>query len=508
MSDEARARTTPESDEPHVDRSVLIGLGGRWLTDWALRLAILLIACWLVAKIGGALWVGILPILLALIVSTVLWPPTGWMTRHGVPKALAALTSILGSLAVIAGVLALIAPSIVDQTVKLTDQTSEAITAVQDWLRGPPLNIRDEQLDGVLSKLTSTLQDSGDRIANGVFTGVSAIGSIVVTLVLVLVLTFFFIKDGPKFLPFVRRNVGRTAGRHLTEVFARSWNTLGGFIRTQALVSMVDAIFIGAGLVLLDVPLAWALAIITFLAGFIPIVGAVSAGALAVLIALVANGLTTAIIVLVLILLVQQLESNVLAPVLQSRAMNLHPVVVLLGVAAGSTLFGIIGAFLAVPVLAVVAVLLRYTNEQIDLRTGDVTASDLASATDEGRLTAWLGELSSSRFAPLRKSSSAIMAGVIDARPDLAAPGTAAPSVTEREVAEVLRNDDEVGAALQPATTEVADSAQPATQGTPPTGPVDPRAVQGARPSPTEEAESKPNPLRRFGRFLARRLEG
>lgn len=508
MSDEARARTTPESEEPHVDRSVLIGLGGRWLTDWALRLAILLVACWLVAKIGGALWVGILPILLALIVSTVLWPPTGWMTRHGVPKALAALTSVLGSLAVIAGVLALIAPSIVDQTVKLTDQTSEAITAVQDWLRGPPLNIRDEQLDSVLSKLTSTLQDSGDRIANGVFTGVSAVGSVVITLVLVLVLTFFFIKDGPKFLPFVRRNVGRTAGRHLTEVFARSWNTLGGFIRTQALVSMVDAIFIGAGLVLLDVPLAWVLAIITFLAGFIPIVGAVSAGALAVLIALVANGLTTAIIVLVLILLVQQLESNVLAPVLQSRAMNLHPVVVLLGVAAGSTLFGIIGAFLAVPVLAVVAVLLRYTNEQIDLRTGDVTASDLASATDEGRLTAWLGELSSSRFAPLRKSSSAIMAGLIDARPDLAAPGTAAPSVTEREVAEVLRNDDEVGPALQPSTSEVANSAQPAQQGTPPTGPVDPIAVQGARPSPTEEAESKPNPLRRFGRFLARRLEG
>src|SRR5690606_39117692 len=151
-----------------------IGIGGRWVTDWALRLAILLVACWLVSRIGGALWVGILPILLALIVSTVLWPPTGWMTRHGVPQSLAALISLVGSLGVVAGVHALIAPSIVEQSVQLADQTSAAIGEVQDWLRGPPLNIRDEQLDGVLGQLSSTLQDRGDQIANGVFTGVTA----------------------------------------------------------------------------------------------------------------------------------------------------------------------------------------------------------------------------------------------------------------------------------------------------------------------------------------------
>lgn len=495
MSDEPSERPIPASEEPHVDRSVLIGIGGRWLTDWALRLAIVLVACWLVSRIGGALWVGILPILLALIVSTVLWPPTGWMARHGVPKALAAIISLIGSLAAVGGVIALIAPSIVEQSVQLADQTSEAITKVQDWLRGPPLNIRDEQLDGVLDQLSSTLQDRGDQIATGVFTGVSAVGSFMVTVVLVLVLTFFFIKDGPRFLPMVRRVTGRNAGRHLTEVLTRAWNTLGGYIRTQAIVSFVDAALIGLALVILGVPLAWALAVITFIAGFIPIVGAFTAGALAVLIALVANGLTTAIIVLVVIVAVQQLEGNILQPILQSRAMNLHPVVVLLGVAAGSTLFGIIGAFLAVPVLAVVAVILRYISEQIDLRTGDVAASDLASATDEGRLTAWLGEMSGSRFAPLRKSSSAIMAGLIDARPDLAAAG-------------VTSGSDDDNADVGPGVpTSAAMSAESAGKSSPPTGPVDPDAVDGARPSPAEEAEAKPNPLRRFGRFLARRLE-
>lgn len=499
MSDEQPRPPTEGSDDQRVDRSVLLGLGGRWLTDWALRLAIVLVAGWLLSQIGGALWVGILPILLALIIATVLWPPTGWMVRHKVPPSLAALISILGSLGIISAVIALIAPSIVSQSVQLADQTSEAIGEIQDWLRGPPLNIRDEQLDGVLNQLSSTLSDRGDQIASGVFTGVTAVGSVVITLVMVLVLTFFFIKDGPRFLPFVRRIAGRNAGRHLTEVLTRSWNTLGGFIRTQAIVSFVDAALIGLALVLLGVPLAWALAVITFIAGFIPIVGAFTAGALAVLIALVANGFTTAIIVLVVIVAVQQLEGNILQPILQSRAMNLHPVVVLLGVAAGGTLFGIIGAFLAVPILAVVAVILRYIGEQIDLRTGDVTASELASATDEGRLTAWLAEMSSSRFAPLRKSSSAIIAGIKDARPDIAVPGIPAAGVTVPAEVGGGNDDDEAGREPPGADSGIS------RESVPPTGPVDPNAVTGDRPSP---AEQKPNPLRRFGRFLARRLEG
>ena len=512
MSDEPKPRPPVRDEEQQVDRSVLLGMGGRWVTDWALRLAIILVAAWLLSQIGGALWVGILPILLALIVSTVLWPPTNWMVRHKVPKALAALLSIVGALGLVSGVIALIAPSIIEQSVQLADQASEAIGEIQDWLRGPPLHIRDEQLDSVLNELTSFLQDSGDQIATGVFSGVTAVGSVVITLILVLVLTFFFIKDGPRFLPFVRRMSGRTAGRHLTEVLTRAWNTLGGFIRAQAIVSFVDAFFIGLALVILGVPLAWALAVITFLAGFIPIVGAFTAGALAVLIALVANSFTTAVIVLVVIILVQQLEGNILQPILQSRAMNLHPGVILLGVAAGSTLFGIIGAFLAVPVLAVVAVALRYMNEQIDLRTGDVTASDLASATDEGRLTAWLGEMSSSRFAPLRKSSSEIMAGIKDAMPDgTTATGTPTATATEEklpETGEGASDSDHTGGG-QPDGDGTDDGDPGDLSGVkadppPPPGPVDPKAVTGSRPSPSEE---KPNPLRRFGRFLARRLQ-
>lgn len=160
------------------------------------------------------------------------------------------------------------------------------------------------------------------------------------------------------------------------------WDTLGGFIRTQALVSLIDAVFIGAGLLILGVPLAPVLAILTFIGGFIPIVGAFVAGALAVLVALVANGLTTAIIVLIIILAVQQIEGNVLQPVLQSKSMKLHAVIVLLAVAAGSSLYGIVGAFLAVPVAAVAAVVIRYIGEQIDERASDNEPMPAGDASD------------------------------------------------------------------------------------------------------------------------------
>src|SRR5699024_9900930 len=166
-----------------------------------------------------------------------------------------------------------------------------------------------------------------------------------------------------------------------TEVLTRTWNTLAGFIRTQAIVSFVDAFFIGLGLVLLGVPLAFVLAVITFFAGFIPIVGAVTAGALAVIIALVSNGVTNALLVLLLIIAVQQLESNILQPFLQSKAMNMHAAVVLLSVTLGSTLFGIIGAFLAVPIAATLAVWFRYHSELVALRAGEITIDDIEIAT-------------------------------------------------------------------------------------------------------------------------------
>lgn len=351
------------------DRGDAIGAGVLWLAKWALCIVAIAAGAWVIGYVMAKLWVVLLPVLLALVVATVLWPPTRWLTKHGLRPGFAASITTLGFIGVLAGVIAVIVPSVVDQAPDLADKATEGVNKVRDWLQGPPLNIRDEQLDSAVDAIVTRLQSSADTIASGVFSGVSTATSVLIAVFLVLVLTFFFVKDGPRFLPYLHNVLGSRSGRHLEEVLNRIWVTLGGFIRTQALVSLIDAVFIGAGLVILDVPLALVLAVITFLGGFVPMVGAFVAGALAVLVALVANGMTTALIVLGIIIAVQQLEGNVLQPVLQSRSMKLHAVIVLLAVTAGGSLYGIVGAFLAVPVAAVAAVVIRYIGEQIDAVT-------------------------------------------------------------------------------------------------------------------------------------------
>ncbi|MCZ4548467.1 AI-2E family transporter [Gordonia rubripertincta] len=358
------------------NRGFVIGQGTQWLAKHSLRLILIAGGAWVLAWIIGKTWVVLLPILLAIIVCTVLWPPVGWLRRKGMNAAAASAVVLLLAVGVVAGIMGAIAPSVVDQSGDLASQATDGVVKIQDWLHGPPFNFSDDQLDNAVNAITSRIQDSSTTIASGVFTGVTAATSVLITLFTVLFLTFFFLKDGPRFVPWLRRTSGTPAAEHLAEVLTRIWSTLGGFIRTQALVSAIDAVLIGLGLVILGVPLAYALAIITFFGGFIPIVGAFVAGALAVLVALVGNGPWTALIVLGIIVAVQQLEGNVLQPWLQSRSMNLHAAIVLLAVTGGGTLFGIIGAFLAVPVAAVVAVILRYLNEQIAIRAGEKVVAD------------------------------------------------------------------------------------------------------------------------------------
>ena len=342
-------------------------------------------ALWVLAWAVGEAWVIILPVVLALIACTVLWPPVRWLRGKGLPPAAAVAVVLLVAAGVVAGVVALVAPAIAEQSTQLAQQASAGVVQVRDWLGGPPLNISETQLNSAVTAINDRLNSSSTQIASGVFTGVGAATSALVTVFTSLVVTFFLLKDGPRFIPWLRRVVGRPAAPHAAELLTRVWSTLGGFIRTQALVSLVDAVLIGIGLVILGVPLAYALAIITFIGGFVPIVGAFVAGGLAVLVALVANGPVNALIVLGLILAVQQLEGNVLQPWLQSKSMNLHAVIVLLAVTFGASTFGVIGAFLAVPVAATVAVALRYYGEQVAKRQlgGAVPAQRRAAATDE-----------------------------------------------------------------------------------------------------------------------------
>jgi predicted PurR-regulated permease PerM len=186
------------------------------------------------------------------------------------------------------------------------------------------------------------------------------IGEVITGLILTLFLTFFFVKDSERFTRWILDFAGRHREGHLREVGIRAATAVSGYLRGQASVGLVDAVFIGIGLAIVGVPLVIPLSFLTFVAAFLPLVGAFVAGALAALVALVTKGVTAAMIVIGITVLVQQLEGHLLAPLLLGRAVALHPVVIILALAAGSILGGIIGAFLAVPIAAVVTAVGTY----------------------------------------------------------------------------------------------------------------------------------------------------
>lgn len=363
------------------DRAVVIDGAFGSMQRWSLRIISIAAAAFVIGWAIGHLWMVLFPVSMALIVSTVLAPPVSFLRKRGFPAGLAAALVMVTFIATVTIVIAVLTPQVAGQAPAIASQASSGLIRVRDWLTDGPLNLTDGQLTRAIEAVQDRLQDSAAAISSGALSTVSAATNVVINLVIVLMLTFFFIKDGHKFVPWVRTLGGRRAGEHTAEVLGRVWGTLGGFIRTQTLVAAIDAVIIGIGLAILGVPLAIPLAVITFFGGYIPIIGAFVSGALAVLVTLVTNDPKDALIALIIVVAVQQLEGNVLSPWLQGKNMNLHAAVVLLSVTAGGTMFGVTGAFLAVPVAAATAELLRYLNEQIDREVAeDAPAEDSQAA--------------------------------------------------------------------------------------------------------------------------------
>ena len=360
----------PAPGETHVPetslrREAAVSAAFSRVATLSLRFLLVCAALVVLWYIAGLLWVVLLPILLGLLLATVLWPPVRFLRRKGAPPALAAAVVLLLSVLLLVGIIGGLAPQVTSQTEELADQVTAGLGEVQQYVTGPPLNLGEEQVGRTVENAIDSLQANAQNIATRVISGAAVAGSLLVTALLAVVLCFFYLKDGPRFLPWLSGLVGPRAAPHVSALSQRSWVTLSGFIKAQAAVGLVDAVFIGIGLAVLGVPLALPLAVLVFFGAFIPIIGAVVTGALAALVALVTQGPTTALIVVGLVLLVQQLEGNVLQPILVGRSLALHPAVVILAVTAGGTLAGITGAFLAVPVVAVGAVVVRYARQQL-----------------------------------------------------------------------------------------------------------------------------------------------
>jgi predicted PurR-regulated permease PerM len=271
---------------------------------------------------------------------------------------------LLSSLVLLGGMLALVAPPAVDEFGKLDVSVSETLDEVQRWIRQSPLPVSSDQLSNTIQQLEDQLRSSLDVIAGQVVGGALLAFEVSASLALAVVVLFFVLKDGRRilvwtvgFLPESRRDTAERMG-------AKAWQALGGFVRGQTLVALFDALLIGLAHVLVGVPLALPLAVLTFFGAYVPVIGATVTGLLAVLIALVAEGAAAAAAVLAAIVLVQHIEGNVFQPVVVGQAIDVHPRAILLAVAAGGVLGGIIGAMVAAPAVAVGAAVLR------DIRDG------------------------------------------------------------------------------------------------------------------------------------------
>ncbi|MFF3485926.1 AI-2E family transporter [Streptomyces sp. NPDC002701] len=339
------------------------------------------VTLWLLGRMWSVVW----PLIVGLLLTTLTWPVARFLRRHGWRPALAASVVTLLFLVVASAVVALIAVPVASQSGELGDGVVEGIHKVRDWAAGPPLNIGEDQIASALDDATERVQKSAGAITTTVVTGVSTVVNGVVTAVLALFLMFFFLKDGPRFLPWLERQLPGRLATDVPALATRTWDTLGSFVRSQAAVGLLDAVLIGIGLWIVDVPLVLPLAVLTFVSAFVPIVGALFAGFVAVLIALVSNGLTDALIVLAIIIVVQQLEGNVFQPMIQSRGLGLHAAVILLAVTLGGSLAGIVGSLLAVPVAAMISVFWNYLREQLseppqEPDTGEAPAGAVASS--------------------------------------------------------------------------------------------------------------------------------
>ncbi|MDN5686733.1 MAG: AI-2E family transporter [Brachybacterium sp.] len=336
------------------------------------------------AVVGGLLWllmrVGIVVVaaLVALILASAVYPMVGWLVRRRWSRLLATLAAFLGTLILLGGLVTGIVFAVRSEWDELSASAVGGWDELQRFLKTGPIPVDTASVDSALQKVTGFV--TSGTFLGGALSGLGAATGFVTGAVLMIVMLFFFLKDGPLLWNFTQRWFHGTTRAKLAESGDRAVQLLGGYVRGTATVAAVDAVFIGVALAILGVPLALPLAVIVFVGAFIPIVGASVAGALAALVALVTNGPLIALVVLAVVVLVNQLESNLLQPVVMGRALSLHSLVVLLALAVGTIVSGFFGAILAVPLTAVAWAVIQVWTDTYQVGDDPVLGKDPLSA--------------------------------------------------------------------------------------------------------------------------------
>lgn len=324
-------------------------------TAYAACFVVVAVALGLLITMLGRLGIVFFPVVTAIFLTRVLDVPNGWLRRRGWRPAPAASAVLIGFIALLVGAGFLIAPPMGREFATLGDTLKDGTSEIEDWLvRDSSFDVNRNDIenfkDDVEKRGRETLENSTDTIAEGARLIIEAI----VGFILALVLTFFGLKDGRRLHAWLLGLVPRRRREDGRRVVRSGWDTLGGYLRGAALLGVLESVIIGSAMGLTGASLVVPVMLLTFAAAFVPLVGATVAGVIAVVVTLASAGLTEALIVMVVAILVQQFDNDLLAPWIYGKALDLHPAVILLSIASGTALFGIAGALLAVPTVAII----------------------------------------------------------------------------------------------------------------------------------------------------------
>jgi predicted PurR-regulated permease PerM len=324
-----------------------------WLVRWG-GIAWRLVAIGLVVFFGfralRTVSVVILAVVVAAFFAAVLWRPNDWLVSRGLPPTVAGIAVLTGAVAALVGLIALISSQIAASFDNLSEDVGEAADSFQEWLINGPLGLTQAEIDDYWESITEWIQTAGSDSLLG---GATVALEVITGFFLAVIVTFFLLKDGRRLMgALIERLPGETGGKVATGArIARK--TIAHYMGGIAIVGVFDAVLIGIALWIVGTPLVFPLAVLVFLGAFIPLVGAFVSGLLAVAVTFVNGGLVDGLIILAVTVGVQQFEGDVIMPLVYGQTLKLHPLVILLGVAAGGIAFGLFGAFLAVPLIAV-----------------------------------------------------------------------------------------------------------------------------------------------------------
>ena len=322
------------------------------LAAWSWRLLVIAGALTLVVVVLIKLYVVVVPVLLALFLASVLEPAVGWLRRHRWPSLLAALTVFLAMLGSLVLVVGWIASTTAEQFKDLGTTVDQGVEQLKIWLQGEPFRMSPARVEELQRSVQDALAPTGGGVTRGVLTGARAAGEVAGGLVLLVFTLFFVLKDGASMADWFRQRLPEDYRDEIVELTRRFRSVMRQYLVATAITGLIDAVLIGVTLAVLNVPVVIPLAVLTFLGGFVPIVGATAAGFVAALVALVAGGFDSALLVVAATIAVQQIEGNLLQPLILERAVRLHPLVTVWAVGAGIILGGLLGAFIAVPLVA------------------------------------------------------------------------------------------------------------------------------------------------------------